>query len=109
MPKFTVVDQSEFEKRSKESVGRHAYLPEYMEYLSQIPDGFGAVLELDEDEKKQTLKNRINHAARELGKQIRFVRHDVTGVKFQIVGDLTADATGDAEYEEVEEAEAVPA
>ena len=106
MPKFQVIDQSVFEKRSKESVGRHAYLAEYKEYIGQIEIGFGGELHLEDGDKKATIKNRVMHACRELNKQVRFVRTDAEHVKFQIIGVL--DPNKVVEDEDGED-EAVPA
>ena len=83
MPVFQPLAPEEFKVREK-GPGKHAYLAEYQEYLSTIEVGGGGTLTATAEEKKATIKNRLNYSARTLGMDIHILRADSNSVKFQV-------------------------
>lgn len=95
MPSFEVLAPEAFKVREK-GPGKHAYLPEYQEYLSSLEVGGGGKLTATPEEKKATIKNRLNYAARTLGMDIRILRADKDSVKFQITTQNVVSEVSDA-------------
>lgn len=86
----------EFKKLSKEDVERMQARPaargpsqrarirqEYREYLGQFRPEDWVEVTLTEGEKRQTVKNRLNRAAEELGYELRF-RRTRGSIRFEI-------------------------
>lgn len=103
MPTFVQMAPEEFKSREK-GPGKHAYLPEYQDYLNSIPLNGGGVLNLEEGEKKATVKNRLKYTARTLGKSVRILRAQDNSVKFQIVAVANGDSKGSDDEAEVADA-----
>jgi hypothetical protein len=64
---------------------RNSYLEEYRAYLTSLEVGEGGELILEGTEKKATIKNRLNHAARVENRKIRYLRTPKDRVRFQVV------------------------
>ncbi|MFN8534369.1 MAG: hypothetical protein U0556_12590 [Dehalococcoidia bacterium] len=82
---------AQFERLSREAFAktqgrpRNSYLEEYRGFLSELQPGEGGEITLDTVEKKATIKNRLNHAARVEDKRIRYLRTSTDRVRFQVV------------------------
>lgn len=80
-----------FERLSREAFNksqgrpRNSYLQEYRGFLADLEVGEGGELVLEPHEKKATIKNRLNHAARVENKRIRYLRTPADRVRFQVV------------------------
>ncbi|GIW08882.1 MAG: hypothetical protein KatS3mg060_3687 [Dehalococcoidia bacterium] len=82
---------AQFERLSREAFSksqgrpRNSYLEEYRGFLADLQPGEGGEITLDPNEKKATIKNRLNHAARVENKRIRYLRTPSDRVRFQVV------------------------
>ncbi|MCS7001400.1 MAG: hypothetical protein NZ518_00985 [Dehalococcoidia bacterium] len=82
MVKFEKLQRDAFTKNQGRP--RNSYLEEYRAYLQGLSVGEGGELTLEQSEKKATIKNRLNHAARVENKKIRYLRTPADRVRFQI-------------------------
>ncbi len=91
MAKFKKLDKETanalFEKpeRGKAAKERERIRQEYRNYLSQLAVGEGGELLLEEGEKKTTIRNRLNRAAKELGMKLEYKRTRAPIVRFRVV------------------------
>ncbi len=82
---------AQFERLNREAFAknqgrpRNSYLEEYRSYIANLSPGEGGELVLDEGEKKATIKNRLNHAARVDNKRVRYLRTPIDRVRFQMM------------------------
>ncbi len=76
-----------FEKGKRGSVAseRAKIREEYKGYLSQLAIGEGGELILGEHERKTTVRNRLNRAARELGIRLEYKRSKGNVIRFRVV------------------------
>jgi hypothetical protein len=84
MAKFSKLEADAFAK--PQGRPRNAYLAEYVGWMNTLGVGQGGELSLEGDEKKATIKNRLNRASKESGKKIAYRRTSADKVRFQIVG-----------------------
>lgn len=86
MTRFAVLPTETFQKPVK--APRVSYLPEYRNFLATLQPDQGGELELEGSEKKATIKNRLNHAARLEGIAVRYLRSGLDRVRFQVTEPL---------------------
>ncbi|NOZ28096.1 MAG: hypothetical protein GXP39_08595 [Chloroflexi bacterium] len=85
LDKETTAALFEKPKRSKVAEERARIREEYKQYLSQLEVGEGGELVLGENEKKVTVRNRLNRAAKELGITLEYKRTRDPVVRFRVV------------------------
>jgi hypothetical protein len=84
-------DVAKFERLNREAFAktqgrpRNSYLEEYRGFFEGLEVGEGGEVALDTGEKKATIKNRLNHAARVEDRKIRYLRTPADRVRFQLV------------------------
>lgn len=83
MPKLRVLTGEEAEKL-KSRRGKPVDLTEYTNYLKELPVGTIGEASLEEWEKKPTVKRRITTAAKQLGKNVKYLRSDEKKLVFEI-------------------------
>ena len=86
MPKLTKLSNEEVEAMKRKKSGqneRERTRQQYVAYLKNFNPGDWVSVELEEEEKRQTIKNRLKNAAKELGYNLNFVRTR-NGLKFEI-------------------------
>ncbi len=86
MPKLTKLTNEEIEALKKPKSGpsqREITRKHYIDLLSQFKPGDWISVELEQDESRQTVKNRLKAAAKELGFTLSFLRTR-NGIKFEI-------------------------
>jgi hypothetical protein len=89
MPKFTRLSDEQVEKLMKRSKKggesqRQQTRQQYVDYLKQYKPGEWISVDLDSDENKQTVRNRLTRAAKTLGWKLNFVRSRGP-IRFQII------------------------
>lgn len=60
--------------RSARAAERRRIIEEYKQFLSEIAPGEGGEIILEEGDKRQTIKNRLKRAAKDLGIELEFKR-----------------------------------
>lgn len=91
MVRFRKLDPQEidklFEKPRQSNVAseRARIKEEYKGYLSQLAIGEGGELILGENERKLTVRNRLNRAAEELGVRLEYKRSRGNVIRFRVV------------------------
>ncbi len=86
MPKFRKLSDEEVEAMKRKKSGqneRERTRQQYVSYLKNFNPGDWVSVELEAEEKRQTIKNRLKNAAKELGYNLNFVRSR-NGLKFEI-------------------------
>ncbi len=86
MPKLTKLSIEEIEALKKPRSGpsqREIIRKRYMDHLNQFKPGDWISVELEQGESRQTVKNRLKAAAKELGFELNFIRTR-NGIKFEI-------------------------
>lgn len=86
MPKLTKMSDVEVESLKKSKSGqseRERIRQQYTEYLNKFQPGDWVSVDLEESENRQTVRNRLKTAAKELGYDLSFVRSK-SGLKFEI-------------------------
>ncbi len=88
MPKFTRLSDEQVEKLMKRSKKggdsqRQITRQQYVDYLKQYKPGEWISVDLDAEENKQTVRNRLMRAAKTLGWKLNFVRSRGP-IRFQI-------------------------
>jgi hypothetical protein len=85
MPKYRKLTVDEVQKMKSATGGERARVrEEYRGYLEGLNPGEGGELELDEKEKKITIKNRLKRAAEDLGVDLEFRRTGENVVRFLV-------------------------
>lgn len=85
MPEFRKLSEEELNSLRGPMTGERARIrEEYRGYLSGLSVGEGGEMNLAEDEKKVTIKNRLKRAAEELGVKLEFKRSGPDVVRFRI-------------------------
>ena len=90
MPEFKKLSKEEIERikakiqNRKGPSQRELLRQEYIKYLRQYAPGDWVDVTLTRGEKKQTIKNRLKRAAKELGYDLRFQRTKES-IRFEIV------------------------
>ncbi len=77
MPKLTKLNSEEIEAMKKKKSGlseRAKIRQEYVDYLNTFQPGDWVSVELDDGDKRQTVRNRLKTAAKELGYHLNFMR-----------------------------------
>lgn len=88
MPRFEKLTPEEARRYTPSS--RQANLAPYIDYLSSLTPGeFGRIV-LEENDKKPTIKNRLNRASERVGVTIQYRRATANSVVFQIVDQQAA-------------------
>ena len=72
-------------KRNNAMSERARIREEYKGYLSQLAIGEGGELILGEHERKLTVRNRLNRAAKELGLKLEYKRSRGNVIRFRVV------------------------
>ena len=77
MPRLSKLNEEEVkaltEKKPAQS-GREMVRRQYVDYLKNYNPGDWVSVDLEEGEKRQTVKNRLTAAAKQLGYQLNFIR-----------------------------------
>jgi hypothetical protein len=86
VPKLTKMSSDEVEGLKKKKSGqneRQRTRQQYIAYLKNFNPGDWVSVELEESEKRQTIKNRLKNAAKDVGYNLNFMRTR-NGLKFEI-------------------------
>ncbi len=86
MPKLTKLSNEEVEAMKRKKSGqneRERTRQQYVTYLKNFNPGDWVAVELEGEEKRQTIKNRLKNAAKELGYNLNFIRTR-NGLKFEV-------------------------
>ncbi|MCL4559918.1 MAG: hypothetical protein M1281_04785 [Chloroflexi bacterium] len=86
MPKLTKLTNDEIEsliKPRSHPSQREIIRKQFIEYLNKYKPGDWISVDLEEGETRQTVKNRLKSAAKELGWQLNFLRTR-NDIKFEI-------------------------
>ncbi len=86
MPKFTKMSNEDVEAMKRKKSGqneRERTRQQYVAYLKNFNPGDWVAVELEGEEKRQTIKNRLKNAAKTLGYNLNFQRTR-NGLKFEI-------------------------
>ena len=84
MPKFEKLTAEEARKYRPHT--RRADLAPYVEYLQTLEPGEFGKVELEPDDKKPTVKNRLTRASKAADKPIKYRRGTADTVVFEVIG-----------------------
>jgi len=84
MPKFEKLTAEEARKYRPHT--RRADLASYVAYLQALEPGEFGKVELEPDDKKPTIKNRLTRASKAADKPIKYRRGTADTVVFEVVG-----------------------
>ena len=84
MPKFEKLTAEEARKYRPHT--RRADLAPYVEYLQTLEAGEFGKVELEPDDKKPTIKNRLTRASKAADKPIKYRRGRAEMIVFEVIG-----------------------
>lgn len=94
MPSYRKMSKDELDALTMPPSGERARVrDEYRGYLTDLEIGEGGELQLDMDEKKVTVKNRLKRAAKDMNMNIEFRRSGEDIVRFSLKAPEAAPAT----------------
>jgi hypothetical protein len=86
MPKLIKLSEEDVEALKKKKTGqneREKTRQQYVAYLKNFNPGDWVAVDLEQGEKRQTVKNRLKNAAKNVGYDLNFIRTR-SGLKFEI-------------------------
>ncbi|HUZ01771.1 MAG TPA: hypothetical protein VMU89_15585 [Thermomicrobiaceae bacterium] len=84
MPKFEKLTPEEARKYRPHT--RRADLAPYVQYLETLEPGEFGKVQLDPDDKKPTIKNRLTRASRAADRPIKYRRGSASTIVFEVIG-----------------------
>lgn len=84
MPRFEKLTPEEAKKYRPHT--RRADLAPYIEYLQTLESGEFGKVELEPDDKKPTVKNRLRRASMAADKPIKYRRGSADTIVFEVIG-----------------------